>query len=91
MTSFLHPSRWACLLVVGLLSFGAWPTPATAAGFPDGSRVADQRAQASSAVPVALVAGIFDGVVGNRSRMIQFAFIGFAIGVGILMTSTRKH
>jgi hypothetical protein len=38
-----------------------------------------------------LFAGITDGIIGNRSRMIQTAFIGFAIGVFILMTATRKH
>jgi hypothetical protein len=32
-----------------------------------------------------------DSVVGNRSRMIQFAFIGFAIGVAILVTATRRY
>jgi len=41
--------------------------------------------------PVILFGGLFDGVLGNRSRMVQYAFIGFAIGVAILVTATRKH
>jgi hypothetical protein len=41
--------------------------------------------------PVTLFGGLFDGVLGNRSRMVQYAFIGFAIGVAILVTATRKH
>ena len=35
--------------------------------------------------------GFMENVVGNRQRMIQFAFVGFAIGVLILVTATRKH
>ncbi len=38
-----------------------------------------------------LFAGFTDGIIGNRSQMIQAAFIAFAIGVFILMTATRKH
>ncbi|MCI0641402.1 MAG: hypothetical protein L0Y72_08725 [Gemmataceae bacterium] len=38
-----------------------------------------------------LIGGFWDYVKGNRSRMIQIAFIGFAVGVVILITSTRKH
>ncbi len=30
-------------------------------------------------------------ILGNRSRMIQMAFIAFAIGIAILVTSTRKY
>jgi len=32
-----------------------------------------------------------DGVLGNRTRMVQFAFAGFGIGILILVTATRKH
>ncbi|MCI0380965.1 MAG: hypothetical protein L0215_25555 [Gemmataceae bacterium] len=46
------------------------------------------RSRTSAAV---LVGGFWDYVKGNRSRMIQVAFIGFAVGVVILITSTRKH
>jgi hypothetical protein len=36
-------------------------------------------------------AGFMDYVIGNRARMIQVTTIGFALGLVILMTSTRKH
>jgi len=45
----------------------------------------------AAAAPAPVFASFFDYVTGNRSRVIQFAFIGFAVGVVILMTSTRKH
>ena len=34
---------------------------------------------------------LFDYIRGNRSRMVQVATIALAIGLVILMTSTRKH
>jgi hypothetical protein len=74
-----HPSRWLVLLLAAFLSFFTWNAPVGAA-----------QPVATSAAPV-VVAGIFDGIVGNRSKMIQFTFVGFAIAVAILMTATRKH
>ena len=56
------------------------------------SATADTSLQVNSrAAATPLFAGMTDGIIGNRSKMIQTAFIGFAIGVFILMTATRKH
>ena len=44
-----------------------------------------------SAAPATLFGALPGQILGNRSRMIQMAFIGFAIGIAILVTSTRKH
>ena len=76
--------RFFTLLLAGLILLGlASSAPAAA--------VSNPRAGAPLQQPKVLVAGFFDNVVGNRSRMVQFTFIGFAIGVVILMTATRKH
>jgi len=44
-----------------------------------------------AAAPATLFGALHAQIIGNRSRMIQMAFIGFAIGIAILVTSTRKH
>ena len=46
---------------------------------------------AVSALPAVVIGGFTDYVVGNRQRMTQFAFVGFGIGILILVTATRKH
>ena len=42
-------------------------------------------------VATPLFGNLYNYVFGNRSRVVQAAFIGFAIGIAILVTATRKH
>jgi hypothetical protein len=88
MTPQSHPRRWLLLLLVGLLALGALTSPVLAA---ESSPSGPAASMAASAAPTVIFAGLFDYVTGSRTRMVQFTFIGFAIGVVILMTSTRKH
>lgn len=66
------------LLTALLLGAADAPAASPAAGF---------ALPAAGAVPGSLT----DYVMGNRSRMIQITTIAFALGLVILMTSTRKH
>jgi hypothetical protein len=87
-----HPWRWLVLLAACLFSLGALPGGVEAAepSLPLGTALGGGT-MAAAAAPAALFGGIMDSVVGDRTRMVRFAFIGFAIGVAILMTATRKH
>jgi hypothetical protein len=80
------PSQCLILFLLSLVLLGSMAAPAVAAD----AAVAGQE-QISAPAPAPLFAGFFDSVLGNRSRMIQLACIGFAIGVFILMTATRKY
>ena len=87
MTLSSRPSRWLAFVLACLVSLGAWSTPGHAGQIvgPPGATCEGR------AAPTVLMGGFMDSVVGNRQRMIQFAFIGFAIGIAILVTATRKH
>ena len=85
MTPTSHTSRWLVLLLAGLLGLGELASPVVAAESSAASPAAALTA------PAAVFGGLGDYIIGNRSRMIQCAFIGFVIGVVILMTATRKH
>lgn len=74
-------SRHLAIIFTSLLLFG--PASSAWAG--------ESRAAATSFMPAALPASFMQNVVGNRQRMVQFAFVGFGIGVLILVTATRKH
>lgn len=76
--------RWSILLVFCLLGLSTAASPALA-------QTPTPAVAMSTRPAAALVAGWMDGITGNRSKMIQLAFIGFGIGVAILMTATRKH
>jgi hypothetical protein len=76
-------SRCRVVILAGLLALGLSASPLLAAE--------PTACTAGATVPAALVGGMMDGVVGNRQRMTQFAFVGFGIGVLILVTATRKH
>ena len=91
MTPSSHPTRWLALLLALFVSLTE-PSPllAAEAHHAVGSTL-DSRAAPRGTAPSPIFAGIMDSIVGNRQRMIRFAFIGFAIGVAILMTATRKH
>ena len=71
--------RLVLALVVALLCLGPVPS----------ANAAEATFVASS--PPALFAGITDYVIGNRSRMVQAAFVAFGVGILILVTATRKH
>ena len=81
MKSSSKASRLLAIFLMGLLLFGlassAW--------------AGESRAAATPFMPAVLPASFMQNVVGNRQRMVQFAFIGFGIGVLILVTATRKH
>ncbi len=81
-----HRRAWLVLFFAGLVGMVTQPTAASAV-----SPEIPQAAKTHRAVPTVLCGGITDNIIGNRPRMIQVTFIGFAIGVFILMTSTRKH
>jgi hypothetical protein len=83
--------RWLVLLAACLCSLGALPGGAEAAETSLPGTALGGGTIAAAITPAALFGGIMDSVVGDRSRMVRFAFIGFAIGVAILMTATRKH
>jgi hypothetical protein len=82
-----RPSRCLVLLLASWLTLGAspWPAPAMPVDAHPGM------VKSGAAMPAALVGGFTDNVLGNRTRMIQFAFVAFAVGVLILVTATRKH
>jgi hypothetical protein len=82
MTTAPRPSRWLVISLLGLLLIGPPPSAAAGESVPPA---------AVAARPAALMGSFMQNVVGNRQRMIQFAFVGFGIGVLILVTATRKH
>jgi hypothetical protein len=82
MTTAYRTSRWLALLLLALLLIGTATRVTAAESAPP---------PAVTARPVALMGSFMQNVVGNRQRMIQFAFVGFGIGVLILVTATRKH
>lgn len=78
------PVRWFVLLLCAcLLGLGLAACPASAAESSPGTIVASDSA--------AIFGGLTDNVFGNRSRMVQFTFIAFGLGVLILVTATRKQ
>jgi hypothetical protein len=83
MTAPCQSSRWFVVILTGLLFLGPLAAPAVAAE--------PSPPHSATALPGALFGGMMDNVLGNRQRMIQFAFVGFGIGVLILVTATRKH
>lgn len=72
--------RWAALLLVLVVAWGC-VAPRVQASTTPGAR---------SHAP-ALFAGFKEYILGNRSRMVQVAFVAFGIGIAILVTATRKH
>jgi hypothetical protein len=94
MTRFLKPF-FCILLLLAAFSLATHAQAGDVALEPAGFGVRQPAACSSGAIPqskaIPLFAGLTDGIVGNRSRMIQAAFVAFAIGVFILMTATRKH
>ena len=78
-----HSSRCFVLILAGLLFLGPLASPILAAE--------PSTCPASATMPAVLVGGMMDGIVGNRQSMIRFAFVGFGIGILILVTATRKH
>jgi hypothetical protein len=94
MTRF--PNPFLCIfLLLGAFLLANHARAEDATLEPAGFGVSQPAACSSAAIPqsisITLFAGLTDGIVGNRSRMIQAAFVAFAIGVFILMTATRKH
>jgi hypothetical protein len=87
MVSSSHPSRWLVLILACLVSLGTLAAPVQAAQAPAPPIEASARA---ATLPV-VFAGLLDNVAGDRTRMVRYAFIGFAIGVAILVTATRKY
>jgi hypothetical protein len=81
-----HRSRWLVILLACLVILVTLPAPAQSARA--SVPVVDCRA---AGTPVAVFGGLLDSVGGDRTRMVRYAFIGFAIGVAILVTATRKH
>lgn len=76
--------RWFLLLLFFCLSVGV--TAGSARALEPPITVAPIAKQTAP-----LPAAATDGILGNRSRMVQVTFIAFAIGVAILVTATRKH
>lgn len=74
--------RWLRLVLLVCLGLGISAGPTVAAP----SRSADSPRQST-----VLTAAFTDGILGNRTRMVQVTFIGFAIAVVILVTGVRKY
>ncbi|HWY88480.1 MAG TPA: hypothetical protein VNX28_17340 [Gemmataceae bacterium] len=80
-------SRYLLLFLTIIVCLGALPTPVHAA-----DPAAPPGAVSGAPVAPAALFGAFTGsVLGNRQRMVQYAFVAFGIGVLILVTATRKH
>ena len=87
MTLSSRTSRCLFLFLAIIVCLGALPAPLHAAdpAAPPGPVLG------TAAAPAALFGAFTDSVLGNRQRMVQFAFVAFGIGVLILVTATRKH
>jgi hypothetical protein len=95
MLTYSHAPRVLPLVLLAAWALCALPAPA---GASDPASTPEQSVPVSSAVQSpspgfmpAPVAGLKDYIIGNRSRMIQVVTIGFALGIVILVTATRKY
>ncbi|MCI0355971.1 MAG: hypothetical protein L0099_13165, partial [Acidobacteria bacterium] len=75
-------ARVALVTVLVLALFlVAFPQAASASSFPPGLSAGSP---ANLSAPAQLTAGIFDGILGNRARMIQAGTLIMALGILIL-------
>jgi hypothetical protein len=91
MTELSRASHWLVLFLACLLAVSADSHPARANSINAGIPVDLGCSPKCVVVPATVFGGIADSIVNNRQNMIRFAFVGFGIGVLILVTATRKH
>lgn len=88
---------WLLFVLAGLGSAAGQlqaSTPAPHSSTPSSSQSTTAPAARSVQAPASasvLLADLQSYIIGNRSRMIQVVTIGFALGIAILVTATRKH